>query len=223
MVVLGVVGLAVVSGSCGVGGVNRDSNDVPLKQLILTNYHQQRITLADDALLQVARGESAKARGLYFEQLRVAAPNSSQESSQRIDDTQYEPSIAPTISTAVWQKVDYDFSATVFSCIGDGTGAYACTPNVAAGACGYVLNPGDTGPGVDGPSLYVACGPSWPCGTTFILETGQYVICADRGNPYYVHDRHFDAWCYNAANRPTCLPGIESTVRVVAVKLPVLP
>jgi hypothetical protein len=103
-------------------------------------------------------------------------------------------------------------TVTVYSCLNDTTGAYACDPGVPAGACGYVLNPGAEGPGVTEPSLYVAAGPSWPCGTEFLLATGQRVIVADRGG--MVHDRHLDAYCFDAKNRETCLPGIGASVGV---------
>lgn len=111
----------------------------------------------------------------------------------------------------VWGRDDgpIQVSVTVFSCWNDTTGAYACEPKVRAGACGYVLNPGEVGPGVTEPSLYAAAGPSWPCGTVFrFVETGQEVIVADYGNPYYVHDRALDVYCYDAMNRAMCLPGI---------------
>jgi len=101
---------------------------------------------------------------------------------------------------------------TVYSCLNDTTGAYACVPGIPAGACGYVLNPGSEGPGVTGPSLYVAAGPSWPCGTEFVLATGQRVIVADRGG--MVHDTHLDAYCFDAKKREMCLPGIGPSVGV---------
>jgi hypothetical protein len=107
-------------------------------------------------------------------------------------------------------------TASVFSCLFDSTGAYACEPGVEAGACpGYVLNPGSEGPGVTGPSLYVAAGPSWPCGTRFRLATGQEVIVADRGG--MVHDRHLDFYCFDATKREMCLPGIGASVEVMVV------
>jgi hypothetical protein len=119
---------------------------------------------------------------------------------------------APTEQVGVGGQYVGTFNITVYSCLNDSTGAYACTPLQAAGACGFVLNPGATGPGVDAPSLYVACGPSWPCGQEFVLSTGQRVICGDRGG--MVHDRHLDAWCFDARNREMCLPGIGPTVEV---------
>ena len=107
-------------------------------------------------------------------------------------------------------------TASVFSCLFDSTGAYACEPGVEAGACpGYVLNPGSEGPGVTGPSLYVAAGPSWPCGTRFRLATGQEVIVADRGG--MVHDRHLDFYCFDATKREMCLPGIGASVEVMVM------
>jgi hypothetical protein len=49
-----VAAACVVSGSCEVGGTNRDYNDTQIKQLQLDHCHQQRITLADDTVLLVA-------------------------------------------------------------------------------------------------------------------------------------------------------------------------
>lgn len=116
------------------------------------------------------------------------------------------------------QVVRVTMSVTVYGCSNDGTGAYACEAGVPAGACGAILNPGEVGPGVTAPSLYVAAGPSWPCWTEFLLDTGQRVIVADRGG--LVGDTHLDAWCFDASQRETCLPGIGATVEVIGVWLP---
>lgn len=125
---------------------------------------------------------------------------------------------APPVIPAIRVGERLTVNTTVYGCKNDMTGAYACESEVKAGACGYVLNPGDEGPGVTGPSLYVAAGPSWPCGTVFrFVETGQEVIVADRGRK--VHDWHLDAYCFNAANRAMCLPGVggRAVVEVIAV------
>jgi len=119
--------------------------------------------------------------------------------------------------TVVGQRLTV--SVTVYGCLNDGTGAYACQPGVKAGACGYVLNPGATGPGVTEPSAFIAAGPSWPCGTEFMfVETGQVVTVGDRGG--LVHDYHADAWCYDGANRAACLPGIGPSAVVEVIYVP---
>jgi hypothetical protein len=119
--------------------------------------------------------------------------------------------------TVVGQRLTV--SVTVYGCLNDGTGAYACQPGAKAGACGYVLNPGVVGPGVTEPSAFIAAGPSWPCGTEFMfVETGQVVTVGDRGG--LVHDYHADAWCYDGANRAACLPGIGPSAVVEVIYVP---
>jgi hypothetical protein len=122
----------------------------------------------------------------------------------------------PPAESASGLAPEWTATVTVYSCLNDTTGAYACQSGVPAGACGYILNPGAEGPGVTGPSLYVAAGPSWPCGTVFELSTGQRVIVADRGG--MVHDGHLDAYCFDAKNRAMCLPGIGASVGVRVVE-----
>lgn len=170
--------------------------------------------LADDTVLVLARGQNASTRGGDPEQLSVAAAGVHGAPAVAGDAP-----AAPVVGPAAGPLV---FTATVFGCLNDGTGAYACQPGVPAGACGYVLNPAlqadgsHVGQGVTEPSLYVAAGPSWPCGTRFRLGNGQVVIVADRGGK--VHDFHVDAYCVDAWDRETCLPGIEASTTVEVLR-----
>lgn len=172
--------------------------------------------LADDTVLVLARGQNASTRGGDPEQLSVAAAGVHGAPAVAGDAP-----AAPVVD-APQGGVAFTASVTLFSCEHDGTGRYACTPGVPAGACGYVLNPAvnpdgsHVGPGVTSPSLYVAAGPSWPCGTRFRLGNGQVVIVGDRGGK--VHDFHVDAYCVDAWDRETCLPGIEASTTVEVLR-----
>jgi hypothetical protein len=226
MVVLGLVATAGILSLHGVVGGEResknDSLEMPLRiaqldhQAVLPKlwpYEAVDDLDCDDSSLLVSRGSLSRLVGERWPLqaagtvTQVAVGQGEQghtaEAGERAEGTARE---------GEWLTM----SITVFSCRNDTTGEYACEPGVFAGACpGYVLNPGTEGPGVTGPSLYVAAGPSWPCGTEFELSTGQRVIVADRGGK--VHDRHLDAWCLDANNREMCLPGIGASVEVMVV------
>lgn len=90
---------------------------------------------------------------------------------------------------------------TVYSCYGDTTGAYCRGDTTASG---QPLQEG-----------LAACGFSWPFGTIFRFDTGQEVVCADRGG--MVGDYNLDVWCENASERESCLPGIDSYAEVEVI------
>jgi len=198
------------------GGTTLDAGTMaPHLGRALADYRRGlRVALADDVALLQARAQAAG------EEAVQAASPLLRPSGLRDLRAKGDGDLREDYGEAVGDG-PLTFTVTVYGCENDSTGRYACQPQERAGACGYVLNPGsEAGPGISAPSLFVATGAAWPCGTEFTLETGQVVIVADRGNPYYVHDRHLDAWCFNAANRDICLPGIGPTVEVVAWTLP---
>jgi len=173
--------------------------------------------LADDTVLVLARGKDASSRGRDLEQLSVAAASVENPAEPFAGDPSAVVSASPPVAGPP-PALAFTASVTVYSCEHDGTGRYACAPGLPAGACGYTLNPGlqadrsHAGPGITEPSLYVAAGPAWPCGTRFRLGNGQVVIVADRGGA--VHNFHIDAWCEDAWNRAVCLPGIGASTTV---------
>lgn len=98
--------------------------------------------------------------------------------------------------------VTFTARITVYSCVGDTTGAYCPGDTTASGA------PLATG--------IAACGPSWPFGTVFrFVDTGQTVVCADRGG--MVSDAHLDVFCERAWERDLCIPGIGQYAEVEIV------